>query len=171
MGTTRKVILIGTAHRYQESDKPGADELKAFVETCCGKFGIRAIGEEMSQEALQEKTISSSVSADLARTLEIPHRFCDPDWNERTRIGIFQETHIRALGSQQNWSEDKIDAELQASERKREQYWISQLIDLNLWPVLFICGAFHVDTFRGLLEAHEIAVEVACRDWAPEGDC
>jgi hypothetical protein len=171
MATTRNVILIGTAHHYQESGKPGADELKAFAEMCCRKFGIRAIGEEMSQEALTEKGVSSSVGADLARTLEIPHRLCDPDRNERTRIGIFQETYIRALGCQQDWSKDKIDTEFQASERKREQYWISQLIALDLWPVLFICGACHVDTFGGLLEAHGIAVEVACRDWAPEGDC
>jgi hypothetical protein len=119
MATTRKVILIGTAHRYQESGKPGANELKAFAQTCCGKVGIRAIGEEMSEEALKEKNVPSSVGADLARTLEIPHRFCDPDRHQRARIGISQENNIRAHGYQQNWSEDKMPKSRLQSAREK----------------------------------------------------
>lgn len=170
MATTRKVILIGTAHHYQESGKPGADELKAFAQRYARQFRIRAIGEEMSREALNERSVTSSVGADLARALAIHHRYCDPERIERTRLGISAQNDIRASGWLQNWSASEIDAKIQSSEGKREKYWISQLIDLDEWPLLFICGATHVGSLRDLLELHGIAVEVACQDWAPEAE-
>jgi hypothetical protein len=131
MAETKQVILIGTAHPYQESGKPGADGLKAFAERLFCKSGIGAIGEEMNREASEEGNVSSSVGADLGRALDIPHRYCDPDRNARVRTGIPQENEIRASAWLQNWSKEKFTAELRASERKREQYWLSQLIDQN----------------------------------------
>lgn len=171
MATTRKVILIGTAHHYQESGKPGTHELRAFAEKCGREFGIRAIGEEMSREALKERNVSSSVGADLARTLGMPHRYCDPHRHKRVQIGISQENDIRASGFLQDWSDEEIDAKIQSARRRREEYWISQIIDLALWPLLFICGATHIDSLRDLLRTHGIAVQVACQDWAPEAEC
>jgi hypothetical protein len=44
MAETKQFILIGTAHYYQESGKPGADGLKAFAERFFCKPGIGAIG-------------------------------------------------------------------------------------------------------------------------------
>jgi hypothetical protein len=99
MAETKQVILIGTAHHYQESGKPSADGLKAFAERLFCKSGIGAIGEEMNREALEERNVSSSVGADLGRALEIPHRYCDPDRNERVRTGIPKKTRSeRAYG-------------------------------------------------------------------------
>jgi hypothetical protein len=122
IATTRQVILIGTAHCYQESGKPGAYELKAFAERCGREYGIRAIGEEMSGEALKERNVSSSVGADLARKLAVPHRYCDPDRHERARIGLCQENEIRAHGWLQGWSNKDIEAKIQSAQRVREKY-------------------------------------------------
>lgn len=44
----------------------------------------------------------------------------------------------------------------------RERYWLEQLLDLDAWPVLFICGSPHIETFRSLLKSHDIVVQVLC---------
>lgn len=84
----RTVILIGTSHKYQLPGGPTADEFRAFIERVCAEFHVRAIAEEASLEALAQKHASQSACEKIANDLGISHRYCDPNNEQRTALGI-----------------------------------------------------------------------------------
>lgn len=163
------VIVVGTRHSIQagadSSYRAASEDLKSFLESLCRTYDVQGVAEEMSTEALAEKKCSASVPMRLANFLGLEHRLCDPERSERDRLGICQENDIRAQAFSQNWSEAKISSSLVESHTKREQYWLGKLRNLNRWPVVFVCGADHVDSFCALLEQEAFSVHVAAKDW------
>ena len=156
-------IVIGTSHTIQTSDQ----QLKPFLESLCRQFQVRAMAEEMNKEALAENGCAASIPMQVASELQIPHRFCDPNRAERGKLGIRQENDIRAQAfvSNSTLSESEIAARIAESHAKRERYWLEQIRDLDVWPVLFICGADHVTSFCRLLEQQGIATHIVAEDW------
>jgi hypothetical protein len=157
------IIVVGTSHTIQTAEP----RLKVFLEELCRKFSVRAISEEMFEEALAEMDCAESIPMQAAKALQIAHKFCDPNMSKRTELGIFQENQIRV----QNWisnsqlSESEIAELVIVSHVKREQYWLEQLRSLNVWPVLFICGANHVTSFCQLVKQQGFVVHIAAEDW------
>lgn len=158
------VIVVGTSHTIQTANL----ELMPFLENLCRKFKVRAVAEEMSEEALAEKSCAASIPMQVASVLRLPHRFCDPNKVERAKLEIRQENDIRleAFLSNSTMSESEIAACVAESHAKRERYWLEQLRSLNAWPVLFICGANHVASFCQLLTQQGIIAHVAAEGWA-----
>ena len=158
------VIVVGTSHTIQTTDPA----LQPFLVTLCRKFNARAVAEEMSEEALAEKNRDASIPMHVAKALHIRHRFCDPDKTQRAKLDIRQENDLRieAFLSNCTLSEPDIAARVADSHAKRERYWLDQLRDLKVWPVLFVCGADHVASFSQLLKQQGMAVHVAAEDWA-----
>ena len=97
----------------------------------------------------------------------MPHRFCDPNREERARLDIRQENDIRLQDwlSKSKLTEAEFLSRVMESYTRRERYWVEQLNDFNVWSVLFVCGADHVTSFRQLLEQRGIAVHIAAEDW------
>jgi hypothetical protein len=159
-----KIIVVETSHTIQITDR----ELKPFLEGLCRDFNVRAMAEEMNEEALAEKNCNSSIPMEIASALQIPHRFCDPNRAERAKLEIRQENEIKidAWLSGATLSDSEFAARVQESYAARERYWLEQLRNLNVWPVLFICGADHVASFCELLKQQGIAMHVAAEDWA-----
>jgi hypothetical protein len=85
-----------------------------------------------------------------------------------TLLGIRGETDIRLQGFFDGWKEEQIEAAVRASHQKRETFWLRQLLALDVWPALFVCGANHVRHFAELLEEHGINASIAELDWEPE---
>lgn len=155
------IILIGTSHPIQIADLG----LKSYLEGLWQKFNVRAVAEEMNQEALVENSCVASIPMQVASALRIPHRFCDPNMTQRAELNILQENGIRILIRRSKLPESEVAKRLEESYAKRERYWLEQLRDLNLWPVLFVCGADHVASFCKLLEQEIIVVHIAATDW------
>lgn len=156
------VIVVGTSHTIQVADL----ELKPFLESLCQDFKVHAVAEEMNEEALAEKNCTESVPMQAASALQIPHRFCDPNRAARAELGIRQENDIRISAFPSTLSESEVAMRLAESHAKRERYWLEQLRSLNLWPVLFVCGADHVASFCHLLQQEDIVLHIAAEDWA-----
>lgn len=158
------IIVIGTSHAIQTTNL----ELKPFLENLCQEFKVRAVAEEMSKEALAEKACAASIPMQVASALQLPHRLCDPNREDRATLEIRQENEIRrrAWLSQTTLSESEVAVRVAESHAKRERYWLEQLADLDLWPVLFVCGADHVSSFCQILKQQGISVHVAAEDWA-----
>lgn len=156
------VIIVGTSHTIQTTDI----ELRAFLELLCREYNVRGVAEEMSTQALTEKGCSVSIPMDVSRTLGVPHRFCDPDREKRAKLGIRQENDIRLDGflSNSSLSEAEVAACLAESNARRERYWLDQLRQFNVWPVLFVCGANHVTSFTRLLKQEGVVVHIAAED-------
>lgn len=170
----RKVFLVGTHHTYQYGvgSTYGAgcsiDSELAFrnlVRTISHGFGVRALAEELNEDALAEHQVQKSVLQQEAARLTLPHCFCEPSWAERRTLGVQQEGDIRVTAWRNGWSEERIQQELLGEFRKREAVWCDRLLELNTWPVLFVCGANHVHSFSLLLVERGLVVEVLETCW------
>jgi len=162
----KTVALFGTSHRYQI---PGGAEsqFRVAIEKACLHLKIRAIGEEFCAQELTNRNVDASISQRIAERFSIQHRYCDLNSAERERLGVRHENIIRTEGWLLSWEPERIEREVRASHSIRERHWLSQILDMNCWPTLFVCGADHVLPFRKRLEANGITVQVIESDWEP----
>lgn len=177
MNTLTQVFLVGTSHAYQFGkgvtfgDTTCTPEIAAqfrqYVIEVHDHYEIRAIAEEMSVEALAEMECTVSLLKFLADDVSVPHRYCDPIRRERANLGIRDENFIRAIGHISSKSPDEIEVEVLSERRKREPIWLAQLQSLNTWPVLFICGAWHIPSFTALLQQAGLPSVTLASDWGP----
>ena len=172
----RRVVIVGTSHNYQiPPTGPTATEFHAFLGGICNTHLVRAIAEEMSQEALANWHVTSSLCHELAIATGVLHRYCDLYEPQRRAAGVRHEHEIKVVGFFSRWSTEKIEQEVRASHSIRERHWMKKLLDLDNWPVLFICGAEHVLPFQQLLGSASKAVAAtryrgnsrACRSSGP----
>ena len=164
----RRVVIVGTSHNYQiPPTGRAATEFRAFLGEICDTYLVRAIAEEMSQGALANWDVTSSLCHELANAIGVSHRYCDLDEAQRRAAGVRHEHDIKFVGFFSRWSPEKIEQECRVSHSIRERHWMTELLDLNSWPVLFICGAEHVLAFQRLLQENELSAKVAAHDWAP----
>lgn len=163
-----RAYIIGTSHPYQIADCDFAStDARAYrnsLQEACSWHKIRAIAEEMSWEALKDGT---SLAEDLCQQLGLLYRACDPDSEERGRLGIRNEGLVRIRALQEDWDDATLNDAIRAEYRKREEYWLRQLQALDVWPVLFICGASHVASFLQLLSESNVETKVLKQDWEP----
>jgi hypothetical protein len=161
------IALIGTDHDYQAFGRPGAADLEYEIERILNAYNFAAVAEEMSREGLERRGATESVCKRVADKRSLRHRYCDPDRQTRSRLDIQDENLIRALGQMSGKSDQETDHQICEAHSQREQYWLDRLLELDLWPVLFVCGANHVDTFAAKAMACRRTVGVLHRDWAP----
>jgi hypothetical protein len=165
----RKILVLGTNHGFQREDSKFSIalhlEFADFLLRTIQDGSVVAIAEENNLEALAEHSRDMSVPERIAAELGIPHRHCDPNHQTRAELGIRQENSIRVQYFPKKVSETEVLNELNTSDRKREEYWLQQLLALNSWPVLFICGANHVDPFLKLIENNGIQTSLIASDW------
>jgi hypothetical protein len=57
-----------------------------------------------------------------------------------------------------------------ALDEQREQIWICELRSFNTFPVLFVLGAKHVDSFERLLTKSGFQPCILARDWKASSD-
>jgi hypothetical protein len=164
---TRTIVLLGTSHKYQLPGHAAEGEFRSLVVQAAASAKVRAIAEEMSQEALAQKHAAQSICEEIANVAGLAHRYCDPDNEQRSARNIQDAQKIRLDGFYCDWSPERIEQEVAVSHSIRERYWFTQLSFLDIWPTLFICGADHIDGFCLMLEEKGFHVEIAVRDWSP----
>ena len=101
---------------------------------------------------------------EVAKSLSIKHRLVDPDSEQRESLGIIDEEVI-GLNITGKKSDEEISKSKSAARTARECYWLREIVDLNSWPTLMICGANHVQSFSEILHQQNISVKIAERDW------
>jgi hypothetical protein len=148
----RAVHLVGVDHVYQLgphidnpmfADSPSApfEEFDAFLRLALVSHNIRGLAEEMSRAALRRQFRSGeSLPWQLARAIDLPHRYCDPDPEMQKALNI-------------------------TSDSEREKYWIRELIIFDTFPVLFVLGASHVESFERLLSDSGFYPVIIVRDF------
>jgi hypothetical protein len=122
----------------------------------------------MSLQALGQKGASTSICEQVSKEIGLEHRYCDPTNEQRAAIGIKGRQDIELEGFFNNWSKKKIAREISTSHLLREKFWLDEMINMDRWPVLFICGADHVDSFCALARKNGFQADVIVRDWADE---
>jgi hypothetical protein len=156
----KTVYLIGTRHDDQRAESSGSEQFRAFVAAMCEEQQIRAIGEEMSLEALKKFGAATSVCKEVADSLRIDHCYCDPSSEEQIALGIAHPGKVGFGAFSATCDYYEPDLEVREADTIRERRWLEQIVALNLWPTLFVCGAHHTASFQSLLRKGHITVHV-----------
>lgn len=164
----RLVLLVGTRHDYQRPGNPGSNEFHALISAICGAHEITVIAEEISLDALSLYGATQSVCKQVADALDIGHCYCDLSREEQKRLGIAHPGKSDPSAFSPVRDDRKINPEVSAADAVRERRWLEHVLKLGSWPVLFVCGAHHIHSFRTLLQANRIIVHVLCTNWAPD---
>ena len=177
----RKVYILGTSHVYQRNDDScsacSIDAFKMYIKKVCDEYGIKAIGEEMSRSALEDYDRTKSIPEIFAHEHGLKHKHCDPDREEQERLGIkrsgfYTQTkkfpEILQPEKIKNLTQEEADELEWKEDLKREPSWLCNILELNLWPLLFICGPKHVESFRKLLIAASFNVKIVNSNWEPK---
>jgi hypothetical protein len=163
----RAVALVGTSHKYQMPGGLASDKFHRFIKQTCLRLHAQAIAEEASCEALSQKGADQSVCKIVADELTIAHKYCDPSNQQRLSLNIQGIQDIQTEGFFNSATQEQTEKRIRESHEKRERFWLQELMQLNTWPTLFICGAYHIDSFQEILKAFRLHVDVVVSDWHP----
>lgn len=145
------------------------ERFRSLLRTVCKRFRAQAIAEEFCEEWVKQRKRKESVCLQEARSLKLHHRYCDPDTLERQQLGIRDRADVQhelqLERSEQNVPKEILHAAYRKEDEKREHCWLEELRSLNVWPVVFVCGAYHVEWFRQLLESEGLSCEVIVSRW------
>lgn len=167
------VLIVGTSHEFQcaTQDVPAdaIDAFRDFLRQAAITNNAVAIAEEMSSAALAENDLAQSVAEGISGELGIAHDLVDPSPEDRERLGIQQRNDIERIGFFAGRDRMEIEAQVRRSYDIREEFWASRLSAAALFPVVFICGAYHVCTFQNKLLTLGHDVVVLAESWVPGG--
>lgn len=167
----RIAYILGTNHIYQRDDElcePGTvDAFIEYLDSVCKSHGINAIGEEMSISTLHDFGRAVSIPKKFASTHGKRHKYCDPDRAEQAKLGIREACVVRYDVREKHLPEEQITQLIWEEDLKREPCWLCKIQELNVWPLLFICGSDHIKSFTQLLSTIATAVHVVNQNWWP----
>lgn len=158
------IHLLGVDHKFQflptlswEEGGPLIDPtppalFERFLLEWAAKIYPDLVAEEASRPSLENHKVS--VARRVADHFGIPHQFCDP--NPTERLAMYESAGIPE-------EQDRRDGF-----PIRETFWLSKLSEkTEAHTILFICGAYHIDSFSLKLRSASYDVNVVERDWLP----
>lgn len=165
----KMLYIFGTSHEYQRPDsKLAKNQVAAFegeLIKICSKLSICVLAEENNIEAQKERGLPDSLTWKVAQSISISHLYCDPDRVQRNEAGIRQANDVRIAGFLDDLDEDEIAAQIDDSYKLRELFWLNEIGRIGMWPVLFVCGANHVQSLAEQAGSMGIQVHVLYEDW------
>lgn len=177
------LYIIGTHHWTQciyNTDKMNrmcrVEEFAAYLRNEATRLRIKALAEELSEEAIAKYHGVDSNARRVARDLGITHILCDLDSDQRKALGIpSTEEIIEKIGY---GAHDGLDPEatrlLNEEEQKyweiREEYWFNCISDRLQDMVLFVCGERHIRRLENLVVQHGHQAQVLIENWYADPD-
>lgn len=161
------VIILATTHTIQCGLHPLETvnlEFETLVSRILDENEILHISEEWSLDALEEWKVKFTVAKKIARKQKTKHFYIDLNRKKRFDFGINFDFILLSNGklfkSDMSSCRDKLTRLL--TDPIRERLWISKILQINVWPMLFICGLDHVESVYQLfsdLEEFDVTVE------------
>jgi len=154
------VYLVGTLHKYEgcaphtwRATKNQLEQFRNFLAQSVQLHDIRSIAEEMNTQELEkyghpDLPSGESIPFQVARKLNLRHKYCDPDKQTRQQLGIVN-----------NYNYNNDD--------KREVYLLQQLKELDAFPCLLVLGATEIYTFCDRLKESGFEPILLDKDWTP----
>jgi hypothetical protein len=137
------VYIIGTRHEYQTGIFFQQARIEQFAQMLCQiieMYKVAGVGEELCLPVLMEQEVEASIPYRVCQELGLAHKYCDPDKATKGKLGI-------------------------TNQPQREQFWLDQIKSFTEFPVLFICGMTHCDSFAGLLESSGFKPVIVYKNW------
>lgn len=167
-------VIMGTNHNIQEG-KEHQESFQSYLTELVQKYGIEAIAEEIGDRC--ELIVAKNVCENLC----ITHKIIDPNPAKYKELGITPIHHImNAIMWKYNLKRFSFDGsgmppealdEFNLRLRKehssiREKVWLEEILALDTWPVLVVCGANHFEYFSSLLLENGISVNEDVSNWS-----
>lgn len=182
MPTTTQVYLLGVDHSLQwNRDLFLTDKLLNYIEKTIVKKKITILGEEFFPEIFkgppyEEKGITSTTIKELANKYKLQHIYCDPNYEERKRLGIRFPYEIRLAAGIKHIPEEELSEEQRVRLRQekkpddeiRENFWLNKLKEFSQENVLFICGIQHLESFSDKLKNNSFNIKILPITFSPD---
>lgn len=120
----------------------------------------------MNHTALSDAKRDRSTIKIVADEFLVSHAYCDPDINERRRLGIVGENKLRYLKWHCNWTDKKFESRKALDNQKKETIWLERLQGVFLDPMLFVCGISHLRSFGVLLQTGGFNYQLCDKTWS-----
>ncbi len=146
-----QIYILGVTHDQQTDPSP---EFEAYIKEIFSSHDIRSLGEEMSLDGLSDVGESKTILKCFADRMHIPHKYCGITREERAQRGILGLQDIDIQKFQYDWSQSKVEQETQRYFNMIEDAWIEKLSSAFVDPMLFVCGADHLDSFADKATKH-----------------
>lgn len=151
------IYLLGTTHGNQVVGCPGSNwkEFEEFLLRTAEELSLRAIAEELNDEAVVGLRGTDSVARQVCNRLGIGHLYCDPDSSQREKLGIPSTQELKTrLGYGlilNHVQRDRLDAETKKYWSQREKHWLSCFQQIRGDDFLFVFGSSHMQSFSDRL--------------------
>jgi hypothetical protein len=167
------VYLIGVSHGVRflttKEELPRTASFAQYLRERAKELNAVLIAEQLSEERLNRCPTLVSVGRSISKELEIEHKFCSPNSNDRKTFGIPSLIEIKRqleLEGVLIHNEEVIpEYEERKYFRRREAFWFKKIEDEAGKSVIFICESEHVESFRRLLVENGIKAGVLEGNW------
>ena len=162
------IYLVGVAHKIQWLPQNSSVwRREIFVQFCdylavaAKCLGVAMIAEEFNDDALDGWPSAEVACRDVSKRMQLRHLYADPTCEERKSLGIGKCEH-QAPNEVANCSDCS----------RREEWWLEKLGKLGDECVIFVCGEFHVNTFKQRLKRAGWPATLISDGWAtPKSHC
>jgi hypothetical protein len=179
------IHIIGTCHKTQiwtdlirkkalgSAPLSKVEAFQRYLADAAVSLRAGAIGEEMSEDRILDYGYNATSVAQLvARHMNIAHVFCEPNQNERQKLGLRagdeMVEHVNGIVQRTGRPFPEVHSEeVRKQFPIREAFWATRLAahepDTN--SVVFICGADHCETFPESVRQKGLEARLHCPDW------
>jgi hypothetical protein len=164
------IQIVGTNHEHQYL-RLGKDysSFESYLKNLLRKNNFDLAAEEMNEEAIASEKAFGSVVKNVAIDEKVEHLFCDPESEERDRLGIRSEKDIiRELSGGsvlRPEHEESFQEQIEKSWAIRERVWLDRLLKTGKSSILFVCGTKHQSRFKKLLEENQVDCSVVIANY------
>lgn len=161
MNPDTKIIVIGTSHPLQCGNekycsKEQVQEFKQWLEQICKNYGIKCIVEEMTDEGLQIQGVENTIAYALYKNLNLKKHFYTDLSNEHIAdLCVFIDAFMLREPTNERRNSKRELLHQHLLNPIRERFWLANILNLNIWPTLFICGIDHVNNIVELINLLE----------------
>ena len=161
MNPDTKIIVIGTSHPLQCGNekccsKEQVREFMHWLEQICKEYGIKCIVEEMSAEGLKKQEVENTIAYALSKNLNLKkHHYTDLSREHVADLCIFIDAFMLREPTNEKKNSKRELLHQHLLNPIRERFWLANILDLNIWPTLFICGRDHVNNMVELINLLE----------------
>ena len=175
----RRVFILGTSHPLQYGAKSCSREsvevLEREIKRILSEHSIGRIAEEASADGVKEYLEGEEARLTVCQRIagEDRVKFVDLGKAEREmlefgngNIDNFMFSHGKT-NSEREWIREAF-SDLAAE--VRERVWVARILSMpeSEWPVLFVCGANHVNSVETLFARVGVESTVVHRDLDPK---
>ena len=180
--------ILGTDHRMQGGQLDDEqitltliEEFKNELQRIVQKYHVEVIFEEWSSDASTVQGVQHTILQEIFPTGRLKPIQIDLDEEARSLLGCRGECinvsrHLRKfigkeISNVRICETDPTSGQVSScdcttlADEIRERVWVTRIRAKGIWPALFVCGSFHVENTRDLLNRFGVPSEILHEDF------